>query len=177
MTLTAPPTIFRAGDTLAFERTLADYPASDGWVLDYTVIGSAGLYSFTSTADGDAHDIEVVAATTATWAAGRYQLIEVATLGAARHTIGATPLQILPDLAAAVAATDIRTHARKVLDAIEAWLESRAPVSGSFSIAGRQVQHYPINELLALRDRYRAEVQREERAAAGLAPARILTRF
>lgn len=177
MTLTAPPTTFRAGDTLAFERRLTDYPASAGWVLEYTLVGSAGVQSFLSTPAGDTHAVLVLAATTSAWGAGRYQLIEVATLGAVRHTVAATPLQLLPDLAGAGVAVDIRTHARKVLDAIEDWLASQAPVAGRLSIAGREVQHYPIIELLALRDRYHAEVQREERAAAGLAPARLLMRF
>lgn len=170
------PNEVRAGDTVKFRRELSDYPASAGWVLSYQLINSTTAHSFTATADGDVHAVTVAAATTATWAAGDYKIHETVALAGERYTLAVKVVRVLPDLAAAATA-DIRTHARKVLDAIEAWLEAKAPTAASFEVAGRKLAQYPLPELLALRDRYRAEVTREQRTEAGRPPVRLLTRF
>lgn len=175
---TRPPAELRAGDTAKWTRTLADYPASAGWTLSYTAVGSTAAYSFSASASGDDHAITVAAATTAAWTAGTYQLTEYAEKSGERYTLCTTTLRVLTDLAAVGAGgADVRSHARKVLDLIEAWLESKAPVAASYEIAGKKLSQYPLADLLALRDKYRAEVRAEERAAAGFGPARILTRF
>lgn len=174
---TAIPVQLRAGDTIRWRRSLPDYQATAGWVLAYTLITASSVHAIATTADGDDHVAEALAASTGAWPAGAAQMVEYATNGAERVTISSLPVRVLPNLAAAVAGTDLRSHARKVLDAIEAWLESRAPVAGTLEIAGRRIQHYSLEELLALRDRYRAEVAREDAAAAGNRPSRLLVRF
>jgi hypothetical protein len=171
------PFEIRVGDTTRWRRDFADYPASAGWSLAYTLIGSAGAQAFSAVADGDGFTITISAVDSSTWTAGSYTVTEYVTNGAERVTLNSVPVRVLADLAAATAAADLRTHARKVLDAIEAWLESKAPTSAGFEIAGRKLQNYPLADLLKLRDRYRAEVLREERAALGFGPVRILTRF
>ena len=64
------------------------------------------------------------------------------------------------------------SHAQTVLDAIEAVIENRASLDQqSYTIAGRRLDRMPIADLLMLRDRYKAEVFKEEveaRIAAGL---------
>src|SRR6185312_2016653 len=57
-------------------------------------------------------------------------------------------------VAAATGPVDTRSHAQKVLDAINAWLESKAPVAGSFEISGRKISYYPLADLLKLQSRY-----------------------
>lgn len=171
------PAELRAGDTARWTRDLGDYPASQGWTLSYTLVTSTAAHSFSATANGDAFDVTVAAAVTAAWAAGHYQLQEYVAKSGERYTLATTPLRILPNLAAVVSGLDVRSHARKVLDAINAWLEAKAPTAASFEIAGRKLQNYSLADLLALRDRYRAEVAREDQVAAGGAPARILTRL
>lgn len=172
------PAELRIGDTARWTRSLSDYPASAGWALAYTLVSGTAAHSFSASAAGDDFKIDVPAATTATWAAGRYQLQEYVTNGADRHTIGTTPLRLLPNLAVVGAGgADLRSHARKVLDAIEAWLDTRAPTSASFQVAGRTLSNYPLPELLTLRDRYRAEVLREDRLASGHGAGKLLARF
>jgi hypothetical protein len=171
------PAEHRAGDTLSQTVSLPDYPASDGWALSYTLVGPSAVYTLSTAAAGDDFTVAVLAATTAAWAAGTYTVHAVVTKAAERYTVDTAQLRILADLSAIVAGTDLRTHARKVLDAIEAWLESKAPVAASLQVAGRRLDNYPITELLALRDRYRAEVFREERTAAGKGATRILMRL
>jgi hypothetical protein len=62
-----------------------------------------------------------------------------------------------------------------MLDAINAWMESKAPVAGSMEINGRKIAYFPLPDLLKLRDRYRAEVAREETGAGKTVGTRILT--
>lgn len=171
------PAELRAGDTARWTRELSDYPASQGWSLGYKLVTSTAVYSFSASANGDAFDITVAAATTAAWTAGLYQMQEYVSKAGERYTLGTTPLRILPDLAALASGLDVRSHARKVLDAINAWLEAKAPTAASFEIAGRKLQNYSLADLLALRDRYRAEVAREDQVASGGVPARLLTRL
>lgn len=159
--LTAPPADLRAGDTATWRRALGDYPAAAGWQLKYTLVGAGGAYNLTATADGDDYVVAATPATTAGWVAGSYVLTEYVTNGTDRFTLASTTVRVLADLAAATTPSDTRTHARKVLDAIEAWLESKAPTAAKFEIAGRRLENYPLADLLSLRDRYRAEVRRE----------------
>ena len=61
--------------------------------------------------------------------------------------------------------SDPRTHARKVLDALEALIEGKASKDQqSYSIAGRSISRLSPGELLEWRDRYRVEVAAEARA-------------
>lgn len=161
-----------AGDTVSFTVTLADYPAGD-WTLSYRLTPRAAgtAYTFNATASGSDHLVEVAAATTATWAPGDYTVAAWVTSGAgARYTVEAETGQITlkPNPASLTAGTDTRTHAAKVLAAIEAAIEGRADSSvESLQIGGRQVRHIPHDQLLVLRDRYRTEVRREHLAASG----------
>ncbi|MCE2693978.1 MAG: hypothetical protein LW645_06880 [Verrucomicrobiaceae bacterium] len=81
---------------------------------------------------------------------------------------------------AALAAGDIRSQARKSLEAIDAMLAGQA-VEGvrRYKINNRELERYSVAELLQIRSHFAAEVQREERknkGIAGLGP-RIAVRF
>lgn len=176
---TTEPLTLRAGDSVRWTRTLADYPAGDGWALSYVLVSASARINIVSAADGDDHAVTLAAATTAAYAPGAYTWAAYVTKDADRYTLGSGRIEVLPDLAAAgLTAHDGRSHARKVLEALEAWIESADPSVARRKIADREIQFIPIPELLALRDRYRREVRAED-AAAGIRPARgrILLRF
>lgn len=169
------PAQITAGDTVTWQRSLADYPAGDGWTLAYTLVSSSKAYSFSAANDGDDYVISVDANTTAAWDAGSYRITEYVAKGSERYTLGNYTLQVLPDLAVATAGIDTRTHEEKVLASINGWLESKAPVYGSMEINGRKISYYPIADLLVLRDRYAREVARQQRIKCGGGPGhRIL---
>ena len=172
-----PPSELRAGDTLSWRRNLPEYLASAGWALTYTLVGSTTVYSFASAPSGDAHSVTVAASVSGQWEPGGYRLVEAATRALERVTLIDRFARVLPDLAAAMAGADVRTHAEKVLASIEAYLEGKAAWAAGLELAGRKLSEYPIADLLKLRDTYRAEVGRERQVAAGLPPTRILTRF
>lgn len=171
------PTSVTAGDTVAWTRSLSDYPASAGWVLSYALVAASIQYTITATASGDDHAVAVTAATTATWLPGEYAWQAVVTKTTERYTVGSGSLTILPNLAAQTAGLDTRSHARKTLDALEAWIESHDMAVADYQIAGRAMKYHSIPDLLKLRDTYKAEAQREAIAAAGGVASRLVVRF
>lgn len=163
---TTEPAALRAGDTWKWTRSLADYPASS-WTLKYRFKSAAGGFEVTAAADGADHAVTVAAATTAAYTAGRYTWIAWVESGAEKYTIGTGAVDVEPDYRSglASAALDDRTHARKMLDAIEAWLEARDPGVAEYEIAGRRMKYIPTAELVKMRSRYQSEVKAEEIAA------------
>ncbi len=176
------PARITAGDTITWQRALADYPASASWALNYRLINASGKIDIIASASGSDHLVNVSAATSAAWLAGSYSWTAYVTKGTERYTVGTGTITIKQDLAAAAAGVDVRSHAVKTLEAIEAVIEGRATQAHlSYTIDGRQMQLMKFDELLVLRDRYRAEVRSEEdalRVQNGLAPRnKILVRL
>ncbi|MCM0018423.1 MAG: hypothetical protein NBV67_00350 [Tagaea sp.] len=177
------PALIVAGDTLRFRREdLGDsYPADQGWSLTYEARSAAGAITFVAAASGRAFDVNIAVSTTAGWTAGRYDIAGYVAKAGERYQIYRGTITVAPNLAAAGAA-DRRSHARKVLDAIEAVIEKRASLDQeSYEIDGRSLKRTPIADLLKLRSLYKAEIAREDaaaRVAQGLSPRRrILVRF
>lgn len=63
---------FTLGDTLSFTTSLADYPASAGWVLTYRLVprDAGDIIVLTCTASGADHLAAAAAAATTAWTAG-----------------------------------------------------------------------------------------------------------
>ena len=170
------------GDALDFPVEVADYSAADGWTLTYRLVPqvSGTVISFDATADGTGWRAEVSSTTTATWTAGTYAWFASVSKAGERATVDSGTVTIKPNPATATT-SDNRTHARKMLDAIEAALEQRATRDQldliELSIYSRTTRRGPA-VLLEARNRYTIEVQREA-AAAGLRPGagRVLVRF
>jgi hypothetical protein len=168
---TAAPATLRAGDTASWQISLADYPAGDGWSLEYTLINAAGKITFTSAASGNDHRVTVAATTTAGWAAGNYAWQCRAKKGAEVYTVNTGTVDVLPDFAT-LTASDQRSFAEKTLAALEAWIENHDLAVAEYEIAGRRMKYIPVAELLTLRDKFRREV----RTTAGKS-GRIYMRF
>ena len=177
-TPTTEPSTITPGDTVKWSKTLPDYPASDGWVLSYELISSTSRYTFSASAVGAIHSVTIPAATSSGYIAGAYDWRarvtksgEVFTVGTGRVTVAASFGEV----------SDVRSQARRTLQAIEDTLEGRASsATQEYEIAGRRMKYIPLPELLVLRDRYRMDVAREDaaqRSAAGLPnPGRIQVR-
>lgn len=103
----------------------------------------------------------------------RYTLLAIDT-NQIRTLIESGDLVVTPDPTAIEDGQDLRSHAKKVLDAIEAVLEKRATKDQeSHTIAGRSLSRTPIADLLMLRDRYRAELH----TATKKLPKNVLFKF
>lgn len=176
------PDELRAGDTVQWTKDLSDnFPADDGWSLAYTLINQTGKQTISASASGKKFSITVPATTTANYVAGTYTLIGRVSKAGAVHTVYTGTLVVLPDLAQATT-HDIRSHTKKVLDALEAALEGRATRTElSYSIAGRSISSMNHEQLLEARDRvkreYENELASEHFQKTGINPRRIGLRF
>lgn len=175
---TTEPASIRAGETAQWTKSLADFPTTEGWTLTYEIVSAAQRYTFNASASGADYLISVSAATTVNWVAGDYLWAAKVTKAGEVHQVSEGAIVIKPSFGAAV---DARGHARKTLDALEAWIEGRDIAVAEYEVAGRRLKTIPIEQLLVLRDRYRRDVRAEDdatRAAAGL-PSRnkLLVRF
>lgn len=173
--LTAEPDRVTAGDTVAWSKTLSDYPATAGWTLHYALqlfpfgtdsTDACRQINLTSTASGAAHAIAAAPASTACWRPGAYIWASFVThTDGRRYSVERGALSILPDPAQLL----VESHAQRTLALIEAALEGRIPRGlENTNIDGQELQRIPIEKLHGLRDRYRREVL-IERAAAGAA--------
>lgn len=169
-----------AGDSLALRLPAAgeDYPSADGWTVAMALAPASGgaLTSVSGTDDGDAWLINLTASASAALTAGQYDWVIRASRSGERATIQRGTLTVEADVAANV---DRRSHARRVLDLIEAAIEGRASdVDLEYVFDnGRSVKMMGHDELFRMRDRYRREVAREEGRGAGGRPVRIVPRI
>lgn len=160
-----PDSVF-AGDLLAWTRDLSDYPAST-WTLEYTLTNADEKLTISASADGDTHSVSVAAATTADYKAGRYRWFARVTNGLSIYTVEDGWIRILPDPTKKV---DWRSHARKMLDAIEAALEGAASKDQlnllNYSLGVVSVSR-DRDLLWKARDKYLRELNNEDGTTSG----------
>lgn len=157
----------------------SDYPA-DSWTLTYYFKSKGDSFEIVAIADGLAFAISAASSVTADFMPGVYNFRAFVELGVDRFEIDTGWLTVNPDYTKQ-SNFDARSHARKVLDAIEKVIEGRATKDQQqYSIAGRQLIKTAIPDLLLLRQTYRRDVENENktaRIAAGLSAGnRILMR-
>jgi len=163
------------GDTLQFDTSVPDYPASLGYTLTYRLVPrvSGAAIEITASADGDDFTVNVSAATTAAWTAGEYSWHSYVTLTGARYTVGQGQITLKPN-PASMTAQDTRSHAQKMLAAIEALLEGRSSSDiESYTIHSRSITKMSVAELVKWRSFYQQQVRSEIAAASldnGVAP-------
>lgn len=177
------PSEFRAGDTVKWtvDTLTGDYPASGGWGLTYYFRNALASFDAAGVAAGDAFDVTIAAGDSADIAPGEFRWIARVDKTGEIYTVGTGTTIVKPDLASA-GAVDDRDHAEKVLAAIEAVIENRATKDqSSYTIGNRSLARTPMADLIALRDKYDAEVRRlrqQERLKKGLSAGRTIhTRF
>lgn len=168
-----------AGITLEIPVSLTAYAAPE-WMLSLILRGPTSI-DLLSTDNGTAHMISATAAVTATWSSGSYWFSLRATDGVDVIEVDDGTIEILPDISAQGAGYDGRGHVEKVLESIEAVIEGRASKDQErYRINNRELQRTPINDLIALREKYRAEARKLSATKArgnSLLGRRILTRF
>ena len=162
------PDLLVVGDRWTWRRPdlVADYPTAD-YALTYEFhddAGGGGSHKFTITATETTTDyiVEIASATTASYTAGEYNWYAFITRSSDSQRIAIDEGHTKLELNFANTNADNRSHAKKVLDAIQAVLENRASQDQmSYSIAGRSLSRMTIDDLMRFRDRYRAEYNRE----------------
>jgi hypothetical protein len=175
------PSSFRAGDLLSWTKSLSDYPADQGWTLAYTLINAASKITINASASGADFLVSVAATLTAAYTAGAYQWMARVTKATEIYTVGQGTIEILPNLAAATT-YDFRSHAKTMLEAIEAAFEGKASSTQlEMEINGRRIKSFSPSEMIQWRSFYKAEVAKEAQAETlartGVNPRRIGVRF
>jgi hypothetical protein len=149
------------------------YTATEGYSVTCVLTGPTTI-TFVATEEDGEYLLSIVATT-----AGLYNYTIAAEKLGVKTLIATGRVMVHPDPTAITAGSDLRTHAEKVLEAIEAVLEKRATTDQqSYTIAGRSISRIPVGELLMLRDKYKQEVKDQKFADKGKkAPRAILYRF
>ena len=163
------PTELQLGDFWAWKRDdLAnDYPiASYSLSYEFNLIdgSTASNFTLTATESNDTYIIE--ASNTASYTKGNYNWVSyiTRTSDSARVKLEEGFVDVQDNYATTTAS--VRSHAKIVLDSIEAVIENRANIDqSSMSIAGRSLSRMTIDELLTFRDRYKAEYLKEIKLA------------
>jgi hypothetical protein len=152
--LKEPPEL-RAGVTWQWRREdlVADYPAST-WTLKYwmkQLAASGSHIEIVAAADGSNFAVNVAAATTAAYTAGKYAWAAEVSGGSSEiYEVDRGVIIVLARFDQA-SSLDFRTHARKMLDAIESLLENKATADVlEYSIGSRQLKKMAPEELLEL---------------------------
>lgn len=161
-----------SGDTVQWTRNFTDYPASSSWVLTYVLINSTHKISITAAASGADHLVTLAAAVTAAYNAGTYDWQAYVTKTTERYKVDSGIIVVKPNFATATT-YDARSHAKKVLDAIEAVIEGRATVDQEeYTIGNRSLRRTPLEDLMKFRKQYQAEYSillNQEKIANGIA--------
>ncbi len=166
------PSTLVLGDYWAWKRDdLADTYPIGSYALTYEFhedSGGGGIHKFTLTATeaNDTYYIEAASSSTTGYAIGDYiwEAYITKASDSNRVMVDSGRTTITQNLANTNA--DLRSHAKKVLDAIEAVIENRASMDqSSMSIAGRSLSRMSVDELLTFRDRYKAEYLKEIKLA------------
>lgn len=183
-----------AGDTLDFYDDVPEYPPADGWTLKYQLIPRfttpvQAPITITASTSGSQYRVQAAAAVTATWTIGAYTWARwVEKAGPIRQSLGSGQLAVKQDPAAAAQGYDSRSHARKMLDAIEAILEGRSSSTQremvAYTIGSRSMEFDKEDsraQLVQLHSTYKWLVANEdarERLASGLSnPRNVGLRF
>lgn len=166
---TQVPSELQLGDFWAWKRDdlAADYPLAD-YALSYefNLIDGSTAANFTLTATESGNEYIISTSSTTSYTVGNYNWISYITRSSdsARVKLEEGYVEIQDNYA--TTSNSVRSHAKKVLDAIEAVIENRASMDQqSMSIAGRSLSRMSITDLMTFRDRYKAEYLKEVKIA------------
>ena len=183
------PSQIRAGDTISWIESISDYLATAGWALAFALRAKdLPPITINASTSGSDYAIIITAPTSKAYKPGTYSWQAYISKGTSpdfteKYSIATGRIEILPNLTIATSETELRSHAKKVLDAIESLLEGKALAgdASSYSIGGRSITKMMPEELIKWRSFYKTEYEREleaEAIAKGLdSPRRIGVRF
>jgi len=175
-TLSCMPGEVTSGDSVdvVLPDLSASYPVGDFTLQVIMKLGAAAAITV-DLADVDGSHGGTLGFADAVAGTYAYAIKATRVADAAVRTVQNGSLQVLPD----PASQDVRTHAEKVLEAIEALIEGRATKDvSSYSIAGRSLTRMSPDELVKWRSHYRNEVAKQRNAGKPNGGRRItLARF
>lgn len=157
-TNTTLPDRITAGTTVAYTRTLADYPASDGWTMTLYIAGEKVL-KVPASAAGDDHVVLIAPSKSTLLKPGSYRYVERVEKAGDAYDATTGMVVVDPDLANAQDG-DLQSKDEQLLKVLEDVIAGNLAdgAIASYQIGGRAVSKIPMNELIALRNSLRATV-------------------
>lgn len=157
------PATIRQGDTISHNIPHYSNYTADTYTFAVILLSSTNRYHITASPNGLNYTLSVPSTSTGLWTPGVYKWIGQYSYGNSVYSVYAGTTEILPGFSTIV---DTRSHAKKMLDAIEAVLEGRASddvqqYQVSFGSTSKSISKIPIEQLLVIRDRFKAEYKRE----------------
>lgn len=179
---TTEPASITAGDTLTWQKTLADYPAGT-WTLKYRLINAIGKIDITAGASGTIHLVSIAIATSAAYTSGTYAWTAWVEKTGERVTVASGTMIVKANIAA-LSTLDARSDAAIIVDqlmvAYKAYTASNGHVA-EYEIAGRRMKYRSSAEILDQLNHWKSILATEKRAqriAAGLGGGnKVLVRF
>lgn len=166
------PKNFTVGESLAWEKCFADYPAAE-WTLTYHFRGPGQGFDATAAADGDRFVLSVSKNSTDKLSPGVYRFQAFAAKGDERVLVDSGPVEVLASLAGLEIGEefDSRSPVKRILDALDALVEGKASRDQlEYTIGDRQLKRYSMTEVMTLREHYAklyAQELRRENAKKG----------
>ena len=173
--LDAIPETVTQNTTVSWYRDAGDFPVSEGWTFTYEFRGSTSL-TITCTTSGDRYLATITPAQTAALTVGddywwALYVHKGTGLTLERYEVDRGRLTVKRTLGATLATYDGRSHAKLVLDAIEAVIQGKATKDQlSVTVGDRTIARMSPTDIEHWREFYRAEYAREvaeEDLAAG----------
>lgn len=184
---TTEPLSFRAGETVIWTKTFADFSAAASWVLAYTLVNAANRYAtitvITDPLDATGFKATLSATNSALIVAGTYQIVGLVSKAGEIFQVVDVPITVQPVITGVY---DPRSTVKIALDNINAALtaiSSGAVASYSISVgnSSRTITRQNMAEFIPLRDRlqreYNTELRTAEFARTGINTSRIGIRF
>lgn len=159
------PTSLIAGDTAKWLKSLAAYPATEGWTLEYQLINKNHKITIAATPQGNDFLINVAAGVTVNWAADEYAYRAQVSKSGEVYTVASGTIIVKPSFN--VNNLDTHTPARKILEALMAAyqtaLTDRAFVQ-EYEIAGRRMKFMNMSDWIKAIEYWKTQVTLEARA-------------
>lgn len=160
---TCEPTELTAGDSWQWDRTLSEYLPTDGWALEYVLVGATpfpiNVTNGRLTVSGSVYQVRVPAADTAGLAAGTYRIAAFATKGPDRFEVLRGSVTVLANLALLA---DGRTTTEKELALVDAAIAALLSSNvQTFQLNGRAVSKIDLAELKRTRAELRSQIYRQ----------------
>jgi len=156
------PYNIQQGDSITLSFYHENYNPAE-WTLK---LSARGFNSFDITYNDDGNNgftYTISPVESSAFAPGYYNYSLYAENLTDRTSIEVGTLKVSIDILAITDPVDIRSHAKKVLDAIESVIEGVANTDAKQMIlGGRQLTRYSHKELLELRSKYKSEYELEE---------------
>lgn len=158
------PSSLTAGDSAVWEFSLSEYSAADGWSLKFRLVNATNQYGINTVGSGINHTATITTTDSAAWVAGNYDLVGYVEKTSQRATLFTAPFKLSPNLAGASAGIDLRSPAKKALDAIDAAMVTygNKAYTHEYEIAGRRMRFQTPSEFMQMRTTLQNEVAREQ---------------